>query len=53
MHESVKKYNDIVNSIKRELEDQKNIIFPKISHTLTGIIKRIMNYKCKEHFVNY
>ena len=30
MHESVKKYNDIVNSIKRELEDQKNIIFPKI-----------------------
>jgi hypothetical protein len=30
MHESVKKYNNIVNSIKRELEDQKNIIFPKI-----------------------
>ena len=30
MHESVKKYNDIVNSIKLELEGQKNIIFPKI-----------------------
>ena len=30
MHESVKKYNNIVNSIKRELEGQKNIIFPKI-----------------------
>ena len=30
MHESVKKYNDIVNSIKQELEGQKNIIFPKI-----------------------
>ena len=30
MHESVKKYNNIVNSIKQELEGQKNIIFPKI-----------------------
>ena len=30
MHESIKKYNDIVNSIKLELEGQKNIIFPKI-----------------------
>ena len=30
MHESVKKYIDIVNSIKLELEGQKNIIFPKI-----------------------
>ena len=30
MHESVKKYNNIVNSIKLELEGQKNIIFPKI-----------------------
>jgi len=30
MHESVKKYNNIVNSIERELEGQKNIIFPKI-----------------------
>ena len=30
MHQSVKKYNDIVNSIKLELEGQKNIIFPKI-----------------------
>jgi len=30
MHKSVKKYNDIVNSIKLELEGQKNIIFPKI-----------------------
>ncbi|MDC1125693.1 YggS family pyridoxal phosphate-dependent enzyme [Candidatus Pelagibacter sp.] len=30
MHESVKKYKDIVNSIKQELEGQKNIIFPKI-----------------------
>jgi len=30
MHESVKKYNDIVNSIKLKLEGQKNIIFPKI-----------------------
>ena len=30
MHESVKKYKDIVNSIKLELEGQKNIIFPKI-----------------------
>jgi len=30
MHESVKKYNDIVNSIKLELEGQKKIIFPKI-----------------------
>ena len=30
MHESVKKYNDIVNSIEQELEGQKNIIFPKI-----------------------
>ena len=30
MHKSVKKYNDIVNSIERELEGQKNIIFPKI-----------------------
>jgi pyridoxal phosphate enzyme (YggS family) len=30
MHESIKKYNNIVNSIERELEGQKNIIFPKI-----------------------
>ena len=30
MHESIKKYNDIVNSIERELEGQKNIILPKI-----------------------
>ena len=30
MHESVKKYNNIVNSIERELEGQKNILFPKI-----------------------
>jgi pyridoxal phosphate enzyme (YggS family) len=30
MHESIKKYKDIVNSIERELEGQKNIIFPKI-----------------------
>ncbi len=30
MHESVKKYKDIVNSIKRELEGQKITIFPKI-----------------------
>ena len=30
MHKSVKKYKDIVNSIERELEGQKNILFPKI-----------------------
>ena len=30
MHESIKKYKDIVNSIERELEGQKNIILPKI-----------------------
>jgi pyridoxal phosphate enzyme (YggS family) len=30
MHESVKKYNNIVNSIKKELEGQKKIIFPKV-----------------------
>tara|TARA_B110000008_G_scaffold262480_1_gene284842 strand:+ start:51 stop:710 length:660 start_codon:yes stop_codon:yes gene_type:complete len=30
MHESIKKYKDIVNSIELKLEDQKNIIFPKI-----------------------
>ena len=43
MHDSVKKYNDIVNSIKRELEDQKNIIFPKIiAVSKTFQLKRII-----------
>jgi pyridoxal phosphate enzyme (YggS family) len=30
MHDSIKKYKDIVNSIERELEGQKNTILPKI-----------------------
>jgi pyridoxal phosphate enzyme (YggS family) len=43
MHESIKKYNDIVNSIERELEGQKNIILPKIiAVSKTFQLKRII-----------
>ena len=43
MHESIKKYNDIVNSIERELEGQKNTILPKIiAVSKTFQLKRII-----------
>ena len=43
MHESIKKYNNIVNSIERELEGQKNTILPKIiAVSKTFQLKRII-----------
>jgi PLP dependent protein len=43
MHESIKKYKDIVNSIERELEGQKNTILPKIiAVSKTFQLKRII-----------
>ena len=43
MHDSIKKYKDIVNSIERELEGQKNTILPKIiAVSKTFQLKRII-----------
>ena len=43
MHNSIQKYNDIINSIELKLEEQKNIKFPKIiAVSKTFLLEKIL-----------
>ena len=43
MHDSIQKYNDIINSIELKLEEQKNIKFPKIiAVSKTFLLEKIL-----------